>query len=168
MSITWRSPGRSATFSAKTSSSARSCSICSRASGRCTFTTTGSPVASVGAVHLGDRAGCQRRGVDVVEDVLPRHAELLLHHLHDLLLGERRHVVLQRRELLDVLRRQQVGPRRQDLPELRERRAELLEGGAQALALAAPADGALLVGPAEELLQPVLGEHGGDVAAARR
>ena len=47
MSITWRKPGRSPTFSAKTSSRARSCSICSRASGRCTFTTTGSPVASV-------------------------------------------------------------------------------------------------------------------------
>ena len=39
MSTTWRSPGRSDTFSAKTSSSARSCSICSRASGRCTLMT---------------------------------------------------------------------------------------------------------------------------------
>ena len=116
-------------------------------------------------MHLGDRAGGQRRGVDVVEHVLPRHAHLLLHHLHDLLLGERRHVVLQRRELLDVLGRQQVGPRGQDLAELRERRAELLEGRPQPLALPAPADRAFLVGPAEELLQTVLGEDGGDVAA---
>ena len=118
-------------------------------------------------MHLGDRAGGQRRGLDVIEDVLPRHAELLLHHLHDLFLAERRHVVLQGRELLDVLGREQVGSGRQDLAELGERRTELLERGAQALALPAPAHGALLVGAAEELPQPVLGEDGGDAPAPR-
>ena len=119
------------------------------------------------AMHLGDRAGGERLRLDVVEHVLPRHAQLLLHDAHDLLLGERRHVVLQRRELLDVLGRQQVGARRQDLAELRERRTQLLERGAQALALPFLADRAFLVGAAEQLLQAVLGEDGGDLGAAR-
>ena len=118
-------------------------------------------------MHLGDRAGGERLRLDVIEHVLPRDAQLLLHHADDLLLGERRHVVLQRRELLDVLGRQQVGTRRQDLPELRERRTQLLQRGAQALALTLAADGALLVRPAEQLLQPVLREDGGDLRAAR-
>ena len=118
------------------------------------------------AVHLGDRAGGERLWLDVIEDVLPRHAQLLLHHVHDLLLGERRHVVLERRELRDVLGRKQVGTRRQDLSELRERRTQLLERGAQALALPLLPDRALLVGTAEELLQPVLGEDRRDLRAA--
>ena len=135
MSITARSPGGRSTFSANSSSSARSCSISSL---------------RVGALHLDDHAlavrerrrggpgrSCRRRagcGVDVLEHVLPGHAELLLHHADDLLLGERRHVVLQRRELLDELGRQQVGAGRHDLAELREGRSELLERRAQPLA----------------------------------
>ena len=75
------------------------------------------------------------------------------------LLGERRHLVLERRELLDVLGRQQVGPRREDLAELRERRAELLER----LAQVARADRVRLV--AAPLAQPVA-RH--DHADARR
>ena len=65
--------------------------------------------ASVARCTCGDRAGRERLRLDVIEHVLPRDAQLLLHHADDLLLGERRHVVLQRRELLDELGRQQVG-----------------------------------------------------------
>ena len=127
MSTTCLRPGRSATFSANTSSSARSCSICSFASGRCTLTTAFVSVGEGRAVHLRDRAGRQRQRIDRLEHVLPRDAELLLHHADDLLLGQRGHVVLQGRELLDELGRHQVRSRRQDLAELGERRAELLE-----------------------------------------
>ena len=119
------------------------------------------------AMHLGDRAGGERLRLDVIEHVLPRDAQLLLHHADDLLLAERRHVVLQRRELLDVFGRQQIGARRQDLPELRERRTQLLQRGAQPLALTLAPDGALFVRPAEQLLQPVLREDGRDLRAAR-
>ena len=81
MSITCLSPGRSPAFSANTSRSARSCSISSRASGRCTLITAFVAVGQHRAVHLRDRAGGERLGLDVVEHVLPRHAQLLLHHL---------------------------------------------------------------------------------------
>jgi hypothetical protein len=85
-----------------------------------------------GAMHLADRAGRQRHGLDALEDVLPRDAELLLHHLHDLGLGQRRDLVLERRQLVDELGRDQVGAGREDLTELAERRPELLECRPQA------------------------------------
>ncbi len=46
------------------------------------------------AVHLADRSRREWLRVDALEDVLPRHLQLLLHHGHDLGLGERRHLVL--------------------------------------------------------------------------
>jgi len=98
----------------------------------------------------------------VLEDVLPRDAELLLHDLDDLLLAERRDVVLQLRELDDELRRDQVGTGRQDLTQLAEGGTELLECLTHSPGLASSPDGALVVRPAEELLQSVLGEDGGD------
>ena len=117
-------------------------------------------------VHLRDRAGGERLRLHRLEDVLPRDAELLLHHRDDLRLGERRHVVLQGRELFDELGREQVRSRREDLPELAERGTELLERGAEPLGLASPAHGALLVGPPEELPQAVLREDHADLRAA--
>ena len=83
------------------------------------------------AVHLADRPGRERRRLDRLEDVLPRHLQLLFHHVDDLGLGQRRDVVLQLRELVDDVGRDEVRPRREDLTELRERRAELFERGAQ-------------------------------------
>ena len=83
------------------------------------------------AVHLPDRPGRERRRLDRLEDVLPRHLQLLLHHVDDLRLGQRRDVVLQLRQLVDDVGRDEVRPRREDLPELRERRAELFERRAQ-------------------------------------
>ena len=114
-----------------------------------------------GLVHLGDRAGGHRLGLDVLEHVLPRHPELLLHDLHDFLLGERRHLVLERGELLDELRRQEVGPCREDLAELGERGPELLHGLAEAPGLGADAFLAL-VAPGEQVLHAVLGHHRAD------
>ena len=49
-------------------------------SGRWTFTTTRVAARQRRPVHLGDRAGGERLRVDRLEHVLPRDAELLLHH----------------------------------------------------------------------------------------
>jgi hypothetical protein len=37
-------------------------------------------VLQTGAMHLADRPRGERLGVDALEDVLPRHLQLLLHH----------------------------------------------------------------------------------------
>ena len=78
-------------------------------------------------MHLADRPGGERLRVDALEHVLPRHTELPLHDGHDLTPGHRRHVVLELRELGDELGRQQVWTSGEDLAELGERRAKLLE-----------------------------------------
>ena len=82
-------------------------------------------------MHLPDRPRRERRRLDRLEDVLPRHLQLLLHHVDDLGLGQRRDVVLELRQLVDDVGRDEVRPRREDLPELRERRPELFERVAQ-------------------------------------
>ena len=107
-------------------------------------------------VHLRDRPGGERQRVDVVEDVLPRDAQLLLHHPDDLLLGERRHVVLQRGELLDELGREEVGTRGQDLAELAEGRTQLSSAARSALGLRCAADGALSSGRPKSSFSPCL------------
>ena len=102
-------------------------------------------------VDLGDRASGKGGRIDGLKNVLPRHPEFLLRNPDDVALGHRRHMVLQHRELLDVLGRQEVRARRQDLSGFREGGAELLQGGAQTLGLPATAGGTLLVWPAEQL-----------------
>ena len=79
------------------------------------------------AVHLPDRRGSHRLLVEVEEEPRDRVAELLLDHPLRFLERERAHVVLERAQLGDDVRRNDVGPRRQQLPELHERRTELLE-----------------------------------------
>src|ERR671934_148918 len=112
-------------------------------------------------VHLADRPRRERDRIDRLEHVFPRDAELFLHHLDDLGLRQRGDIVLQRGELDDELVRQEIGPRRKDLAELRERRAELLERVPQAagtdLGRVAAASG---------LAKPVLREDGRDPARA--
>ena len=73
-----------------------------------------------GPVDLGDGARCHRIGDDALEHVLPRDAQLLLHHGHHFLLGERGDVVLERGELFHEGRREQVRAGRKNLPELGE------------------------------------------------
>src|ERR671937_829745 len=112
-------------------------------------------------VPLADRPRRERDRIDRLEHVFPRDAELFLHHLDDLGLGQRGDIVLQRGELDDELVRQEIGPRRKNLAELRERRAELLERVPQAagtdLGRVAAASG---------LAKPVLREDGRDPARA--
>ena len=81
--------------------------------------------------------------------------------------GQRRDVVLQRRELLDVLGRQEVRARRQYLPKLRVGRAEFLERSSQSLGLPALAGRALLIGPSEQFPQSMFAHHRRDLRAPR-
>src|SRR5438034_8613648 len=114
-------------------------------------------------MDLGDGARRHRFRVDALEDVLPGHAELLLHHPNDLLLGEWRNVVLEGRELLDELLGEQVGTGRKDLAELRERRPQLLERLPEA---PGPDPDGLLVllrPPGEQLPEAELGHDLADV-----
>ena len=76
-------------------------------------------------VHLPDRPGRKGLRVDGREHVLPGNPELLLHHPDDLRLGERRHAVLQLRQLCDELGRQQVGPSSSSASRIRLARAAL-------------------------------------------
>ena len=85
-------------------------------------------------MHLADRRGRDRHRVELDEQPLERVAELLLDHALGLLERERAHVVLERTQLVDDVRRDDVGTRREQLPELHERRPELLEQLAQVLA----------------------------------
>ncbi len=85
-------------------------------------------------MHLADGGGRDRRRLEVEEEPLERVSELLLDHPLGLLERERPHVVLQPAQLDDDVRRHDVGPGREKLPELHERRAELVEYLAQVLA----------------------------------
>ena len=78
-------------------------------------------------MDLADRRGRHRHRVELEEQPLDRLAEALLDHLRRLLVRERRDVVLEAAELGDDVRRQDVRPHREELAELDERRAELVE-----------------------------------------
>src|SRR5581483_10542684 len=88
-----------------------------------------------GAVHLADRRSGERLLLELEEEALERQPELGLDRPTRLLERERPDVVLQRAELGDDVGRDDVGPRREQLPELDERRPELVEHFAQ---MAAP------------------------------
>jgi hypothetical protein len=83
-----------------------------------------------GRVDLRDRACRERLAIDACEDVA---GECILDDPLDLLERQRRNLVDEPAELLDVHVRQQVRTRGEQLAELDERRAELLEGGAKGL-----------------------------------
>ena len=86
------------------------------------------------AVHLADRRRRHRRRLEVEEQPLERVPELFLDHALGLLERERPHVVLQPAQLDDDVGRHDVGPRREELSELHERRPELVEHLSQMLA----------------------------------
>ena len=92
------------------------------------------PVRKRRAVHLADRGRGDRGRIEVQEEPLERVAQIVLDHPLGLLERERAHVVLERSQLDDDVRRDDVGPRREQLPELDEGRAELVEQLAQMLA----------------------------------
>jgi hypothetical protein len=85
-----------------------------------------------------------RRRLEVEEQPLERVAQLLFDHALGLLERERSHVVLQPPQLDHDVGRYDVGSRREELPELHERRPELVEHLTQMLA--ARGRGGALVG----------------------
>ncbi len=85
-------------------------------------------------VHLRDRGGGERRYVEALEHIADRLVVGRLDDLDRLLGRERRHGVLQFRQLVGDVGRQQVAARRDRLAELDEDRAEFLERQADALA----------------------------------
>ena len=82
------------------------------------------PVREQRAMDLRDRRGCERLRIDPREEI---GVEVLADHRFDLLERNRRHLVDEPLELLDVNVRKQVGSRREQLPELDVRRPELFE-----------------------------------------
>ena len=87
-------------------------------------------------VHLADRGGRERLCVELEEEPLDRLAELLADHALDVGERERPDVVLQPAQLGDDVRRDDVGPGREQLAELDEGRPELVEHLAQMAAAA--------------------------------
>ena len=94
-------------------------------------------IAQRGGVDLADRGAGQRRMVEAGEDALGRRAQLGLQQRRDLGVRHRRQAVLQRRERLDVGVRQDIGAGAEDLAQLDEGGAKLLQRQAQRLRAAA-------------------------------
>ena len=135
--------------------SLRSDSICRGACGRCTLTTTSAPFGSVARCTWPIEAAAIGCSSNVRNARLDREPELLLDDPLDVGERERADVVLELAQLRDDVRRHDVGPGRENLTELHERRAELVEH----LAQSAPAIRAVgLVArpaPLEQVPEPV-------------
>ena len=78
--------------------------------GRCTFTTTSSPVRRPGGVHLGDRGRRDGGLVEPLEQLLERAAEVDLDDGPHVVERLRRHLVAQELELRDQLVGEQPSP----------------------------------------------------------
>ena len=109
----------------------RSACTCATAPGLRTFTTTGVPSVEGRRVRLADRCRRHRPIFERSEDLLGLGTELAANHVADQVDRHGRCGILQFREFGDEGGRKQVRPRRQQLPELDEGRAELLERGAE-------------------------------------
>ena len=90
------------------------------------------PGSQRGPVHLGNRGSRQRYRVELEEEIIDALSQRLLNRAFRDARRQRWHSVLQKRELGDDLRRQQVRVGAQGLTELHERRSELLERQAEA------------------------------------
>ena len=110
-----------------------------------------------GVMDLADRRGGDRPLRELGEELLDRQAELGQDDLLDLVVRHRRDVVLQLPQLDDDVRRHDVRPGREQLAELHECRAELVEHLAQVLSAkrALAVDRADLRRPGDEIGQPV-------------
>src|SRR6266540_5509386 len=113
------------------------------------------------SMYLPDRGCSDRYGIELEKRTFQRKAEVALDDLLDLLERERPHVVLQRAQLDDDVGRNDVGTRREELAELHERRAELVEHLAQVDAPLVRGDGLArrALTPWEEIGQLVLLEE---------
>src|SRR5207253_1896705 len=109
------------------------------------------------AMHLSDRGRRDRLLVELREELRDREAEILFDHLLDVRDRKRADVVLQPSQLGDDVGRQDVGPRREQLAELDEGRAELVEHLAEMLTALRRLAGVLdaVPAPREEIGQPV-------------
>ena len=108
-----------------------SLSIWRGAFGRCTLTATRRPFGSTARCTWPIEAAASGCLVELEEEPLDRLPELLQDHALDVRERERLDVVLQAAQLGDDVRRHDVGPGREQLPELDERRPELVEHLAQ-------------------------------------
>ena len=88
-------------------------------------------VAQHRAMDLRHRRGRQRQPVELEEQLFERGVELRLNDLHDALGGNGLNGVLEARQSMDVVRRQEVRARAEQLAELDEARPELLEGAGE-------------------------------------
>src|SRR5262245_2085235 len=89
------------------------------------------PVREHRPMHLADRGRGERREVELEEGAVHAQVELGLDDLLHLLERDRRRVVLEISKLRDDVRGDHVRTRREQLPELHERRAELVQHGAE-------------------------------------
>src|SRR5579862_2121392 len=120
-------------------------------------------------MHLADRRRSDRRGLELQEEPFDRLAELLANDALDVGERERPYVVLEPTQLRDDVRGDDVGTRREELPELHERRSELVEHLPQvaaACARGAVLGGGALVPTLEDIPEPVPGGDLGDLAEA--
>ncbi len=128
MSITCLSSLRSDTFSANSSSSARSCSMSSRAPGRWTFTTTRSPLASVARCTWAIVPAAS--GVDSIESNTSSHGTPSSCSITVTTCSSESGGTWSCSEASSSMNSggSRSGSRRQHLTELGERRSQLLEG----------------------------------------
>ena len=122
------------------------------------------PAAQHRAMHLAERGRGDRRRVEFDERLRHANAQLLLDDPLDVRVRERLEVVLQARERVEVGLRQQVGARREQLPELDERRPERLEVAGERLGARARSDDRrpfdrLEAGVRDEIGAAVLGDE---------
>ena len=118
-------------------------------------------------VHLADRGRGDRSLVELDERLLDGEAELLADDALDVLDRDRRDVVLELAQLRDDVRRHDVGARREQLAELDERRAELVEHLAQPAAAIAVELAVRCPAPVEQVPEAVPGGDAPDLRDAR-
>src|SRR4029077_9090262 len=119
-----------------------------------------------GAVHLADRRGRQRLFLELQEESLEWLAEGPRDHALDVFERERRDRVLQAAQLGDDVGRHDVGPRREQLAELDERRAELVEHLAGMPPPGRRASAFVALTSVDEVAEAVPGGDMGDLADA--
>ena len=154
---------RSRTTRAADRISWRSDSIWRGASGRCTLTTTSSPVGSVARCTWPIDAAAIGGSSKREERLLDREPQLLLDHPPHVGERDRRHVVLQLAQLGDDVRRHHVGAGREELAELDERRPELVEHLAQAPAAVGELRVVVAAPPVDQVAEAVAGRDPPDL-----
>ena len=122
-----RPTSRGASQESAAMSSRKRCATC----GRCTLTTTSSPVRSRAACTWAIEAAAMRRLVERLEQFLERTAEVDLHHCPHVGERFRRHLIAQQLELVDQLVGEETLAARDDLAELHVARTEPFEGQPQ-------------------------------------